>query len=168
MLKVFITNLAKYNEGYLYGKWVTLPKDEDELQEDVNEVLVDNEELFITDWESDYKREIEKYLSVFIINQELQELEIFNEDVIRLICLIADAECQQITEVIEEYKDGKYIIIKATNFEELGIYLNVNGLLGYEIPSHLDDYIDYERLGEDWLLNTNYIDLSNEGFYITY
>ena len=31
MLKGFITNLGKYNEGELVGEWVTFPIDEDEL-----------------------------------------------------------------------------------------------------------------------------------------
>ena len=30
--KVFITNLGKYNEGYLLGEWVTLPTTRDELK----------------------------------------------------------------------------------------------------------------------------------------
>lgn len=33
MLKIYLTNLGKYNEGYLIGEWVTLPIDDDELEE---------------------------------------------------------------------------------------------------------------------------------------
>ena len=30
---VYITNLGKYNEGYLMGEWVALPTTREELQE---------------------------------------------------------------------------------------------------------------------------------------
>lgn len=33
MLKGFITNLGKYNEGELVGKWISFPIDEDELED---------------------------------------------------------------------------------------------------------------------------------------
>ena len=32
-MKIFITNLGKYTEGYLIGKWVKLPVSEDKLNE---------------------------------------------------------------------------------------------------------------------------------------
>ena len=32
-LKAFVTNLGKYNEGELVGKWVTFPIDEEEERE---------------------------------------------------------------------------------------------------------------------------------------
>lgn len=31
MMNIYLTNLGKYNEGYLIGEWVELPITEDEL-----------------------------------------------------------------------------------------------------------------------------------------
>ena len=55
MLKIFLTNLGKYNEGYLIGEWVTLPIDNDELEEVKKRIGINEyyEEWFITDYESD-------------------------------------------------------------------------------------------------------------------
>ena len=33
MMKIFLTNLGKYNEGELIGEWVELPVSQEELQE---------------------------------------------------------------------------------------------------------------------------------------
>ena len=30
-INIFVTNLGKYNEGYLQGEWIKLPVDQDEL-----------------------------------------------------------------------------------------------------------------------------------------
>ncbi|WP_252242733.1 antirestriction protein ArdA [Clostridium sp. ZS2] len=52
-INVFVTNLGKYNEGELVGKWI--PFTDDELKKCFNEIGLDNknyEEYFITDFES--------------------------------------------------------------------------------------------------------------------
>ena len=37
-MKVFITNLGRYNEGYLVGKWVKLPVDDETLDKVLTEI----------------------------------------------------------------------------------------------------------------------------------
>ena len=55
MLKIFLTNLGKYNEGYLVGKWVELPCDDLETEmETIGVGEAPYEEYFITDYESDF------------------------------------------------------------------------------------------------------------------
>lgn len=48
-IKLYIANLAKYNEGELVGKWITLPTEEDELRETISDVLGTDEEYAIHD-----------------------------------------------------------------------------------------------------------------------
>ena len=38
-MKIFITNLGKYCEGYLVGKWVQLPISDDKLDEVLKEII---------------------------------------------------------------------------------------------------------------------------------
>ena len=38
-MKIFITNLAKYNEGVLKGEWICLPMDEMKLQSKIKNIL---------------------------------------------------------------------------------------------------------------------------------
>lgn len=60
-LSGYITNLGKYNEGELVGKWIELPIDEDEFEEELKEIGIGEEdefgqvyeEYFWTDWECD-------------------------------------------------------------------------------------------------------------------
>lgn len=52
MLKIYLTNLGKYNEGYLIGEWVTLPVDDDELEEvkqriGINEAIEKKDDCYI-------------------------------------------------------------------------------------------------------------------------
>ena len=58
MLKTFITNLGLYNEGYLVGKWIDLPIDDDELEKVLKEI---NDEL--TD--KDRKAKLVKQLKLY-------------------------------------------------------------------------------------------------------
>jgi len=54
MIRVYLTNLGAYNRGKLMGKWIDLPMDEDELQEEIDSILEPmDEEYFITDFETD-------------------------------------------------------------------------------------------------------------------
>ena len=56
MLKAYITNLGKYNEGELVGEYLAFPATTEEVQALLARIGVDGkryEELFITDYESD-------------------------------------------------------------------------------------------------------------------
>ena len=76
-IKVFVSNLAKYNDGQLNGQWTTLPVD------DVNKDILDKLELggnshdgynhdwFISDYEAPFK--IDQYDDLYSLN-ELAEL----------------------------------------------------------------------------------------------
>ncbi len=50
---MYIANLAKYNEGKLVGRWVTLPMERHELEQCIRDVLGDDEEYAIHDYELD-------------------------------------------------------------------------------------------------------------------
>ena len=59
MFKAFITNLGKYNEGALVGKWVEFPCDEEEFEQHLKEIGIGStdefgqpyEEWFVTDYD---------------------------------------------------------------------------------------------------------------------
>ena len=55
MLKIYLSNLGKYNEGDLVGEWVTLPIGKKELEEVKERIGINEqyEEFFISDYESD-------------------------------------------------------------------------------------------------------------------
>lgn len=53
-MKAYITNLGKYNEGCLVGKWIDFPIDEDDFTSELESIGVKEntmyEEWFITDY----------------------------------------------------------------------------------------------------------------------
>lgn len=51
--EAFVTNLGKYNEGYLVGEWVKFPITNEEMQEVFKRIGINRryEEWFITDYE---------------------------------------------------------------------------------------------------------------------
>ena len=84
-MKIFITNLGKYTEGYLIGKWVKLPVSEDKLNEVLEAIGINEyyEEYFITDYENDIVGigdVISEYSSVQALNELAQRLEDLSDD----------------------------------------------------------------------------------------
>lgn len=82
IIKVFVSNLAKYNDGELTGQWTTLPVD------DVNKDILDKLELggnshdgynhdwFISDYEAPFK--INEYDDLYDLNELAEALESYD------------------------------------------------------------------------------------------
>ena len=53
-MEIYLTNLGKYNEGYLVGEWVHLPVSDDDLRAVFDRIGINKEyeEFFITDYEN--------------------------------------------------------------------------------------------------------------------
>ena len=72
-MKIFITNLAKYNEGILKGEWICLPMDEMKLQSKIKNILGGAEEFFISDYEAPFI--ISEYDNVSKLNEFAEKLD---------------------------------------------------------------------------------------------
>ncbi len=91
-MRIYLTDLAAYNEGYLIGEWIELPCDD--LEDKVKTILkrgdeaclsfVDHEEYFITDWECDYK-DIGEYDDIHALNELAETMEELDEDTLNKI-----------------------------------------------------------------------------------
>lgn len=96
-INVFVSNLAKYNDGELTGKWTTLPVD------DVNKDILDkldlggdskqgyHDEWFISDYEAPFK--ISEYDSIYTLNNLAEALE--NYDTIEDVFNLLDSQSKQ-------------------------------------------------------------------------
>jgi hypothetical protein len=91
MLKVYITDLSAYNQGFLIGKWVSLPMAMEDLENELLEVLKEgaeackdreHEEFFITDfeWENTELFKVHEYSNLEEINYKCEQLEDLSED----------------------------------------------------------------------------------------
>lgn len=156
--EAYITNLGKYNEGFLIGEWVKFPVTDEEMQKVFQRIGINAvyEEWFITDYDvsdpaiydllGEYESLSElNYLAHRIM--EMQESEMFWQAVLELgehtgsvkelINLTENMDCYDFLQgVNSDYDLGYYWI------EESGCY--DTSQLG-----HLSSYIDYEGYGRD-------------------
>jgi len=162
MLEAFVTNLGRYNEGYLDGEPLKLPATTEEVQALLKRIHVDGvryEEIFITNYETgipglrDCLGEYESigelnYLTSMLDEFEEWEVEKFaaavefgehTRSVRDLINLAQNLDCFELYYGIEDEEDlGRFYI------EEM---------CTLEVPEHLANYIDYEAYGRDMNLD---------------
>ena len=71
MLNIWVGNLGKYNEGELKGGWLELPKEKEEIDKFLKEVVGLNdeyEEYMINDFETDLPYKVNEYESIKMLN----------------------------------------------------------------------------------------------------
>lgn len=160
-MKIFLTNLGKYNEGYLIGKWVKLPIPTDKLKEVLDEIGINEEyeEYFITDYETTFSgmREAIEYTSIVALNELAEAIEELSEYEREKLEAVLECElCRSIQDVraaldsLDDYDliDGIY------DDEQLGYYYAEEfGCI--DIPQHLRNYFNYEAYGRDIRLEGN-------------
>lgn len=155
-MKIFITNLGKYVEGYLVGKWVQLPISDEKLDEVLKQIGINEyyEEYFISDCENDIiglSDVISEYSSISVLNKLAQRIEELSADDAKKLGAVLEYEaCTSVEEVLAilDKLDEFELVIGVSDDETLGYYY-AEELGGIEIPEHLKNYIDYEALGRD-------------------
>ena len=143
-IRIFITNLAKYNAGYLVGKWVDLPLSEDELWAEVKAILGTDEEHFITDYEAPFK--IEEYESITDLNALALELESMDEDDVIKALFLVNEQGYAFKDAICKVDDVEYY--PKMTLKELAEQFVDDGLFG-EIPEKIQNYVDYDAIARD-------------------
>jgi antirestriction protein len=146
LLNIFITNLRAYNEGELLGEWVELPQDPDDLQEIIDRISNDEEdEYFITDYESNIGIKCDEYENIFDLNEQVQEIaDAAEPDIIAAYLEAVDGNVERAIDAADDcilYSD-------CDSLEDLAYRLVDEGCYG-EIPDSLRNYIDYEAIARD-------------------
>ena len=145
LLKVFVTNLGKYNEGELIGEWVSLPISESELEEVLERIGINEEyeEYFITDYETEIDGlNVDEYSNIEELNELAAQLESFDE-----------YDLEKVGAIVEAYGDLKEAIENIDNYT----YYSGKTLedLAYEyveemnLPEFAQRYFDYEAFERD-------------------
>ncbi|MCP5246084.1 MAG: antirestriction protein ArdA [Burkholderiales bacterium] len=148
-IRIYVADLAVYNNGKLYGIWINATDDLGDIQEQVNQMLAESPESFAEEYAiHDYEGFDGYALS------EYEGLETAHE----IACFI------------EEYPDfgGELLNNFGGNLDEARIAAEENYCGCYksladfaeelteettQIPENLAYYIDYERMGRDIELN---------------
>lgn len=160
-MQVYIANLGKYNEGELIGAWFTPPIDMEDVKERIG-LNIEYEEYAIHDYELPF--DIGEYTPISEINrlcalaQELEGTPIEGE-----MKEIQRTFFDSFEELVE-HKDDIICYPDCDDMEDVARYLiEETGDLG-EVPSHLQNYIDYESFGRDLELNGNFLVTSHGVF----
>lgn len=143
-IRIYLTNLAKYNQGKLVGKWLDLPLDEENLRDELYDILGDDKEYFITDYEASFK--IDEYKNVFELNYlawQLQELDKYDQ---QKVSYLLDVIGYSQEKALEKYE--AVIFYPDMTLEDVASELVEQGIFG-ALTDTIKDYIDYEKLAQD-------------------
>lgn len=152
-IKIFLTNLGKYNEGCLMGEWVRLPIPEDKLEAVLHRIGINDQysEYFISDYESLFSNlYISEYASIAEVNELAERVEgLADHDYAKLKAVL---ECEsgmsiaEILAIIDEL-DSFDLLEDISSEEELGEYYLEDIFSGSS--DTVLRYIDTQRLGRD-------------------
>ena len=158
MLKIFLTNLGKYNEGYLIGEWVKLPVDDDELEEVKKRIGLNQyyEEMFITDYESDINGvEVNEYDNIESLNELAEALEELDECELEIVSALL-SEGYSINEAIEK-KEDCYIYFDCDNMTDVAIVCCEECGTLEAMPEELRCYFDFAAFGRDLAYTSHFV-----------
>ena len=167
-MKIYITDLEAYNSGHLIGEWLELPLRPHELYAETRSILNKgkrtcksshhHEEIFITDYECDYKQ-IEEYDDVFKLNklaEQMAELEEHEQTAVKL--MLENYIVNNIVEAVEHLED--MICTNETSMEDIA-YQYVEDTGAIKSIGTLQAYFDFEALGRDMDMNGSYYEADN-------
>ena len=155
-IKIYLSNLARYIEGKENGKWLRLPMDTDKLQSIYNDIIGENQEHIILDYDAPF--DISEYENIFALNDILENLSDCGLDSDMLTALFKVNLDRD--EVLKAIENGDFTIINvdevskgwsiSLNREEIyGMVLEsegYNNLFSQPIPEEMIDYMDFSQI----------------------
>jgi antirestriction protein len=165
IIKVAVTNLAAYNEGFLIYRWLELPATAEEIEATYKAVQRSecNEEFFITDYESDiYGLEIGEYDSVEKLNEIATAIDELNEyDRLLFDAAVGYHGLYEAMELLNSDTLEGYIYYDCDNMADVAEQvIEATGILD-NVPEHLRYYFDYEAYGRDLDIEGIYVQMND-------
>ena len=147
-MKIFVTNLGKYNEGYLIGEWLSLPTSQEEIKDCLKRIGINEEyeEYFITDYENSFIK-IEEYSTISQLNEIAEAYEELNDIEKELLDYFMNQENMSIDEAIESIDEGNYMYYYGV-FDEYDLGVRIADDF-YDIPKDLENHINFDSIGRE-------------------
>lgn len=146
-MKAYITNLGKYNEGCLVGKWIDFPIDEDDFTNELESIGVKEntmyEEWFITDYDCslfDMYDAFGEYPNIDDINEVAEALEDNESEFTALM------EVYSYTDALKYLKSENYTFYEGMTLEDVAYELVEEC---YNLPEIAQRYFDYKAFARD-------------------
>lgn len=165
MLRIYLTNLGKYNEGMLVGEWVDLPVSEEELSKVFKHIGINDEyeEYFISDYESDIDGvKVGEYENVNDLNELAEALEDLDSEEENVLSVMLE-DGYTFEEALEKVKDGDYrVYSNCSSMEDVAYQvIEESGLLD-GVPERVTRYFNYEAYGRDLELEGTFYPIDND------
>lgn len=159
MLRIYLTNLGKYNEGQLIGEWVELPCTDEELEAAKERIGISEEpdengnyyeEWFITDYESDIEGvTVGEYDDLDKLNEFAEELDDLNIDQQQALKAFLE-DGSNFEEALEGVQSGNYrIYLGCDTMEDVAFEVVEENSYLDNVPENVARYFDYEAFGRD-------------------
>lgn len=172
MLRIYLTNLGKYNEGQLIGEWVDLPCTDDELEAVKKRIGISDEpdengnyyeEWFITDYESDIEGvTVGEYDNLDELNEFAEELDNLDIDQQQAIKAFLE-DGSTFNEALEGVQDGNYrIYYGCDTMEEVAMEVVEECGMLENVPENVARYFNYEAFGRDLDLEGKYYNIDGD------
>lgn len=135
--------------------------------DDINPDLIANdlvgEEYFFTDYETDdipfnTRHIVGEYTSISVLNELAEIINGLSSYDLQILESYCESEynpedIDDLQKIIDNIQDGKFILLSDVyDNNDLGHYIIEEGLLG-KIPSNLENYLDFDSIGDDWSYN---------------
>lgn len=155
-VKAFITNLGKYNEGYLVGEWVTFPITEEEEKEILKRIGIDNnyyEEIFFTDYDSDLDLygTFGEYPTIDQLNELAETIDSMSDYERKVYLAVCEKDSYWVKH-IDEFNPDNYGLaedITAEEYEEQLFWDTCTKEMRDLLESNYYITIDFEQMARD-------------------
>lgn len=154
MIKIYVGTYGKYNGGSLEGKWLELPMNEEELQEELEKIGEgeDDPEYMIEDFEIDngIYFKISETEDLNVLNELAEGLENLSDYEIEILNAYLD-EGESIKKALDKVQNRDGFYIEGDTDEDLACnYINeVYGGVEALDRETLERYFDFEGFGRD-------------------
>ena len=163
MINIFVTNLGKYNEGYLIGEWLELPCSVAEIESCYERIGINEEyeEVFITDYECDIDGiTVDEYSNIEKLNELAEELARLDDYELEIISAMI-SEGYSFDDALEN-KDNCRVYYGCTDMTDVAEqYCDECGILD-QLPDHLRCYFDFEAFGRDMFYEGCFVFTDND------
>ncbi len=144
-IRIYVADLAAYNNGKLHGVWIDATLEPDEIQEQINQMLANSPEGFAEEYAIHDYEGFEGYsLSEYTGIQEVHEIACFIQEHSEIAGELLNHFCGDLDEAKQAIEDNY-----CGCYSSLADYAEELTSETTQIPENLAYYIDYEKMGRD-------------------
>lgn len=145
-IQIYVADLAAYNNGILHGAWIDATQDIEDIQEQIQAMLKSGPTVNAEEWAiHDYEGFEDINLSEWVSIEEVNKMALFIEEHDALGAAVLSHWCGDLEDAEKALEESYY-----GQYSSLADYAQCFTEETSEVPKHLEFYIDYESMANDW------------------